>query len=97
MELREMCRIMHPYTCPACGNDMLFFTRANSNMIIDYKNIISSNRDNNSIMNYLSEKNIEYLKCVACKKMYIIDWTHGYARPLIYKDTLKQFGYKFKE
>jgi hypothetical protein len=29
--------------------------------------------------------------------MYIIDWTKGYARPLLYKDTLIQFGYKFKE
>lgn len=96
MEYKEMCKIMHPYTCPTCGNDMLFFTRTNSNMIIDYKNLMQY-RNNNDIMDYLGEKNVEYLKCVACKKIYIIDWTRGYARPLIYKDTLKQFGYTFKE
>ena len=96
MELKEMCRIMHPYTCPTCGNNMLFFTIAINNNIIDYKNLIES-KTNNDIMDYLSEKNVEYLKCMVCKKMYIIDWTKGYARPLIYKDTLKQFGYKFKE
>lgn len=97
MELKEMCRIMHPYTCPACGNDMLFFTRTRNNMIIDYKNLIDSNKDNNQIMDYLGEKNVEYLKCIACKRMYIIDWSRGYARPLLDKDILKHFGYKFKE
>lgn len=96
MELKEMCRIMHPYTCPACGNDMLFFTRTRNNMIIDYKNLMQSKSDND-IMDYLGEKNVEYLKCVACKKMYIIDWSHGYARPLRDRDTLKRFGYRFKE
>lgn len=97
MELKEMCRIIYPYTCPACGNNMLFFTRARNNMIIDYKNLIESNKNNDDVMNYLGEKNVEYLKCLVCKKMYIIDWTHGYARPLMNRDTLKQFGYKFKE
>lgn len=97
MELKEMCRIIYPYTCPACGNDMLFFTRLSSNMIIDYKNLMDSNKDNNEIMDYLGEKNVEYLKCVACKKMYIIDWCKGYARPLLDRDVLRRFGYKFKE
>lgn len=97
MEHREMCRILHPYTCPACGNDMLFFTRARNNSVIDYKNIMHAKKDNNEIMNYLASKDIEYLKCIICKKIYIIDWSAGYARPLLYKDTLKQFGYKFKD
>lgn len=97
MELKEMCRILHPYTCPACGNDMLFFTRLNNNMIIDYKNLSQTKTDSDDMINYLSEKNVEYLKCIACKKMYIIDWSRGYARPLRNKDVLKQFGYKFKE
>ena len=97
MEHREMCRIVHPYTCPACGNDMLFFTRNRNSMIIDYKNLIQTKTDNTEMMDYLATKDVEYLKCVVCKKMYIIDWSKGYARPLIYKDTLKQFGYKFKE
>ena len=96
MEHREMCRIIHPYTCPACGNDMLFFTRARNNNIIDYKNL-SQNKNNDEVKNYLEERNVEYLKCIACKKMYIIDWTRGYARPLRYRETLERFGYKFKE
>lgn len=97
MEHKEMCRILHPYTCPACGNDMLFFTRAKNNSVIDYKNIVYTKKDNNEVINYLASKNIEYLKCLICKKIYIIDWSNGYARPLLYKDTLKQFGYKFKD
>ena len=97
MELKEMCIIMHPYTCPACGNNMLFFTRVRNNNVIDYKNLMENMSDNNEMMEYLSEKDVEYLKCIMCKNMYIIDWTKGYARPLLYKDTLMQFGYKFKE
>lgn len=94
MELKEMCRIMHPYTCPTCGNNMLFFTIARNNSVIDYKNLIDTRDNHEDIKEYLSGKNIEYLKCIACKKSYIIDWSKGFARPLIYKDTLRQFGYK---
>lgn len=96
MEHKEMCRIMHPYTCPSCGSDMLFFTRNRNIGVIDYKHLIDT-KSNDEIMDYLAEKNIEYLKCTICKKMFIIDWTHGYARPLLHKDILKKFGYKFKE
>lgn len=96
MEHREMCRIIHPYTCPACGNDMLFFTRSRNSNIIDYKNLLQ-NKNNDEVKNYLEEKNVEYLKCIACKKMYIIDWSLGYARPLRYREILERFGYKFKE
>lgn len=97
MELKEMCRIMYPYTCPSCGNDMLFFTRTRNNMVIDYKNLIESGMNNNDIMDYLGSKNIEYLKCMVCKRKYIIDWSHNSARPLLDKNILKQFGYRFKE
>ena len=95
MEHREMCRIIHPYTCPACGNDMLFFTRIRNNAVIDYKNITQT-MNNTEVMDYLYKKDVEYLKCVMCKKMYIIDWTRGYARPLRHRNVLEQFGYKFK-
>jgi len=97
MELKEMCRIVHPYTCPICGNDMLFFTRNRNNSIIDYKELYNSNQDTNELKEFLAERNVEYLKCVICKNTFIIDWTKGYARPLRHKETLKQFGYKFKE
>lgn len=90
---KELCKVIYPYTCPACGNEMLFFTRSNSNMVIDYKNLIDSKMDNDSIIDYLGNKDVEYLKCIACKKLYIIDWSRGYARPLRDKDALKQFGY----
>lgn len=96
MELKEMCRIVHPYTCPACGNDMLFFTKARTNTIIDYKNI-SQEKTDDELIEYLANKDVEYLKCVICKKMYIIDWTRGYARPLLDRNVLTHFGYKFKE
>ena len=97
MQLKEMCRIVYPYTCPVCGNHMLFFTRARNNGMIDYKNLIDEKANNDEIIEYLQDKNIEYLKCVICKKMFIIDWTHEYARPLRDRNILKQFGYKFKE
>jgi DNA-directed RNA polymerase subunit RPC12/RpoP len=97
MELKEMCRIMYPYTCPACGNHMLFFTRNRNNSIIDYKELIESIKDNDKIKEFLAERDVEYLKCVICKKIFIIDWTKEYAKPLIYRDALKHFGYKFKE
>lgn len=96
MELKEMCRILHPYTCPACGNNMLFFTRARNNNVIDYKNLMET-KNQTEMMEYLGEKDVEYLKCVICNKMYIIDWTKEFARPLLFKNTLIRFGYKFKE
>lgn len=96
MEYKEMCRIIYPYTCPACGNNMLFFTRNKTNTVIDYKQIIH-NKNSDTIKEYLADKDVEYLKCIICKKMFIIDWTSGYARPLKYKNTLKRFGYKDKE
>ena len=96
MKYKEMCRILHRYTCPSCGNDMLFFTKARTNIVIDYKNLTQTKTDD-EVMEHLANSNVEYLKCMVCKKMYIIDWTKGYARPLLYKDTLRQFGYRFKE
>lgn len=96
MERKEMCIIMHPYTCPGCGSNMLFFTINRSNTIIDYKQIMHD-KNEDELKEYLADKNVEYLKCVMCKKSFIIDWTSGYARPLKYKNTLKRFGYKFKE
>ena len=97
MEYKEMCKIVYPYTCPACGNDMLFFTRKRNSGIIDYKHIMEEMPDRDKLVEYLADKDIEFLKCVMCKKMYIMDWTSGYAKPLRDKNILKRFGYKFKE
>ena len=97
MELKEMCKIAHPYTCPACGADMLFFTRNRFNTVIDYKQLINDKPDIDELKEFLADKNVEYLKCMVCKESFTIDWTNGSARPLRYKNTLKRFGYKFKE
>ena len=97
MEYKEMCRIVYPYTCPICGNDMLFFTRTRINTVIDYKQILHNKPNNDELKEYLSDKNVEYLKCMVCKKSFIIDWSNGLARPLKYKNILKRFGYKDKE
>ena len=96
MEYKEMCRIVYPYTCPVCGNNMLFFTRNRTNTVIDYKQVMQTHNDD-SIKDYLAGKDVEYLKCMVCKKLFIIDWTSGIARPLKYKNILKRFGYKDKE
>lgn len=94
---KEMCKIINPYRCPNCGNDVLFFTKNHSGTVIDYKFLIDSGYGLNDLINYLGDKNIRYIKCLACQKMYIIDWSNGYPVPLLDRNALKQFGYKFKE
>ena len=97
MELKEMCKIVYPYTCPVCGENMLFFTRNRSNTVMDYKQLMSDKSDIDELKDFLADKNVEYLKFMVCKKLFIIDWSNGTARPLKSKDVLKRFGYKFKE
>jgi hypothetical protein len=41
---------------------------------------------------YLAEKRVKFVKCLACGQTYIIDWSHGYPVQLLDKNILKQFG-----
>ena len=92
---KELCRVIKPYTCTSCGNDLLFFSKPNSAIMIDYKELLTIYDNKQDIIEYLSNRDVKVLKCLACKKMYIIDWSGRLPRPLIYKDDLKKFGYKF--
>lgn len=95
MSHRQMCTIIKPYKCPNCNNELLFFTINRSDFVIDYKNLINKGLSLHQLREYLSNRNIRYLKCIICKKMYIIDWSNGFPEPLLNRNVLTQFGYKF--
>lgn len=88
--MNNMCRILAPYTCKNCGQDMLFFTTSN-NTLIDYKRLLSVGGIY-ELKHYLESRSIRGIKCLICNKEYVIDWTKGYPEPLLDKDVLKQFG-----
>lgn len=96
MPYKELCRIVYPYTCPVCGNS-LFFTKTRTNINIDYKRLMNeSSYNKEELTEYLSSKNIEYLRCRDCNRLFIIDWSKGFPRALRNVDVLKKFGYKCK-
>lgn len=97
MELKSMCNIITPYRCPNCNNDILLFTRNNSNMAIDYKKLIDNGMSLKQIKDYLYERNINILNCICCHSKFMIDWTNGYPEPLTDINILNRFNYKFKE
>ena len=89
--MKEMCTIVPHFRCAKCGQDMLFFS-TRSGMLIDYKKLISNGRVLSDIKDYLENRNVRYFKCIACNKLYIIDWSNGYPVPLLDKECLAKFG-----
>ena len=89
MEL--VCKKIELYRCEACGQEMLFFYTDNG-MLIDYKALLDKGYNLYDIRNYLQYKNVKYLKCVTCGKLYIIDWRDGYPKPLYDTKCLSDFG-----
>ena len=89
MEL--VCKKIEPYRCEACGQEMLFFYTDNG-MLIDYKALFDKGDNLYDIRNYLQYKNVKYLKCVTCGKLYIIDWRESYPKPLYDTKCLSDFG-----
>lgn len=92
VEMREMCRIITPYRCKECGQDMVFFLTTN-NILLDYKAMIIDKRKSLYELNeYLESQSIRFMKCLSCNKTYIIDWTKGYPEQLVDKSVLNKFG-----
>lgn len=89
--MKEMCKIITPYKCVKCNKDSLFFTTKN-NILIEYKSLIDNGYNANNIIKYLETKDIKYLKCLSCGKIFIIDWTLKYPKQVIDKNILKEFG-----
>lgn len=90
--MREMCRIITPYRCKECGQDMVFFLTTN-NILLDYKAMIIDKRKSLYELNeYLESQSIRFMKCLSCNKTYIIDWTKGYPEQLVDKSVLNKFG-----
>ena len=77
-----ICRYITPYICDVCSQDTLFFITKN-NVLIDYKSIINKGLNRYSLIKYLQDKNIKYIKCINCNKTYIIDWRTGYPKQLL--------------
>lgn len=90
--MKILCEVLTPYKCKYCNQDMLFFTTKN-NMLIDYKGcFVDRMMSSYELKNYLENKKVRYLKCVACGKISIIDWSQSYPIQLIDKNILKNFG-----
>lgn len=87
--MKEMCKVIEPYICKECGNELLFFVTNNG--LIDYKKILSKYKTFGDLYNFLQNKNIKYLKCLVCNKMYIIDWGQHFPQQLIDKDSINKF------
>ena len=82
-----MCKILTPYTCEQCKQDMIFFTTYYGT-VIDYKGLMMKpNMSRENVKKYLENRNIKKFKCVVCNKEYIIDWTTAFPTPL-YDDTV---------
>ena len=90
--MKEMCRIITPYRCKECGQDMVFFL-TNNNTLLDYKALITDRANTlQQLTHYLEPRSIRFMKCLACNKTYIIDWTTRFPTQLIDKSVLNKFG-----
>ena len=59
---------------------------------IDYKTLFDNGYNLYDIKKYIQYKNVKYLKCITCNKLYIIDWRDGYPKPLYDTKCLSDFG-----
>ncbi len=90
--MKLLCKVMTPYRCQYCNQDMLFFTTKN-NILIDYKGcFVNKVMSSYELKKYLENKRVRYLKCIACGKISIIDWSNPYPVQLKDKNILKKFG-----
>lgn len=91
-ELKLMCTKITPYRCEKCGQEMLFFY-TNNGLLIDYKQLFEKERMTaQQIIEYLQYRKVQYIKCITCNKLYIIDWRRHFPTPLLDTECLKDFG-----
>ena len=87
----QLYKLITPYKCKVCGQDMLFFTN-NRGTIFDYKEFLNRRNTLPEMKRYLEKRDIKYLKCICCDKLYIIDWSHGWPEQITDGSILKEFG-----
>ena len=91
--METLCTLIKPYKCPNCNKDTLFFYTSN-NTLIDYKMLFCNEKMSSyEIKKFLEYKKVRFLKCIACNKLYIIDWRDGFPIPLTDKSCLTDFGF----
>lgn len=89
--MKEMCIIHKPYICKNCGDEMLFFVTGNPNYIIDYKNLFYREQTCKKIYDVVSRNNVSYIKCLACGKKFIIDWSNKFPEQLVNRESIQKF------
>lgn len=91
MENKILYKLITPYKCKICGQDMLFFTTP-SGTIIDYKEFLNRGNTLSEMKTYLEKRNIKYIKCICCDKLFIIDWSNGWPEQVTDIRILRDFG-----
>ena len=91
MEKKLLYSLIHPYRCKVCKQDMLFFTN-NKGTIFDYKEFLNQRKTLPEMKRYLEKRDIKYLKCICCDKLYIIDWSKGWPEQITDRTILEKFG-----
>lgn len=91
MDNKLMYKLISPYRCKQCGQDMLFFTSSNGT-VIDYKEFLNRGIPLSEMKRYLEKRNIKFIKCICCDKLYIIDWSHGWPEQVTDINILRSFG-----
>ena len=92
MENKKMLyKLITPYRCKVCGQDMFFFTTPTNN-VIDYKEFLSRANSLSETKRYLEKRNIRYLKCICCNRLFIIDWSKGWPEQVTDINILRDFG-----
>lgn len=89
--MKKVCKLIEPYKCKICNQDTLFFV-TKTNMLIDYKYLITHKLNKYGIVNYLKDKNVKFIKCINCNRLFIIDWYDSYPAQLLDKSKLKRFN-----
>lgn len=87
----QMCKMITPYRCSVCGQDTMFFVTGR-HTIIDYRMLFYKGITSYELKNYLRSRDVKYIKCISCNKIYVIDWTKGFPIALTNKEELKTFG-----
>ena len=88
--MRNLCRIIEPYRCKICGEEMLFFVTSGS-YLIDYKKLFYTTHTAYSLYNKLSKNNVCRLRCVVCKRNFMIDWSKMWPEQLVDRSKLNMF------
>ena len=91
MEKNLLYKLISPYKCKVCGQDMLFFETI-YNKLIDYKPFLDNGYSLDEMKRIIETRKIKYIRCICCGKSFIIDWTNGWPEQLIDREALKKFG-----